>query len=148
MTAIFGLLLRGEVGADGRASAARVLPVPAFAGIEGFDEKFNRSFQCPNFKAVCSHYARERRTARWPPGPSDTVSSSWWHDHTSPESLRKSIDSDFCASLRWLDPLPQTSLFVEAIEFGAAEIETRDDSHHFSIVNDRHMSIASIFHQP
>ena len=52
---------------------------------------------------------------------------------------------------RWcrpLDALPQTGLFVEAIEFDAAEIETRDDSHHFAVVDDRHMAIASILHQP
>ena len=37
-----------------------------------------------------------------------------------------------CVEFGPLDPLPQTGLLVEAIEFDAAEIETRDDSHDFA----------------
>jgi len=67
-----------------------------------------------------------------------------------PDSIGQELASHLVV-VRWrrpLDPLPQTGLLVEAIEFDAAEIETRDDSHHFAVIDDRHMAIASILHQP
>ena len=45
------------------------------------------------------------------------------------------------------DSLPQTSLFVQAIQFDTAEIETRNDSHDFVPIDDWDMSIAPVVHQ-
>src|SRR6516165_11127434 len=45
------------------------------------------------------------------------------------------------------DSLPQTSLFVQAIQFDTAEIETRNDSHDFVPIDDWDMSIAPVVHR-
>ena len=45
------------------------------------------------------------------------------------------------------DSLSQTSLFVQAIQFDTAEIETRNDSHDFVPIDDWDMSIAPVVHR-
>jgi len=47
-----------------------------------------------------------------------------------------------------LDPLPETSLFVQAIEFDTAEIETRNDPYDLAVINDRLMPIVPVLRKP
>lgn len=46
-----------------------------------------------------------------------------------------------------LDPFPETGFLIETIDFGAAEIGGRDNTHNLAVLNDRHVAAADIVHE-
>jgi CO/xanthine dehydrogenase Mo-binding subunit len=126
-------------GADWEASGWRDLPSAA-----GNRRRDGSPAYRPRYRALVKDRVRQMAsTAAWPEagGAAGTA-------RTGRAGPRRRTACSATRIVAPSDPLPQAGLLVEAIEFDAAEIESRNDPHHFAAIDYRKVAIAPVLHQP